>query len=321
MTTKEEALTYVKTLAEKNIITKNELDRAYSSGSIVTADVAPAGIQSILYYIGGAIVFVGIAILVGQNWSALGFATKVLATLGTSVAAYIVGLLFCEDPKTEKAGYAFYLISALVMPVGLYVVFDNFGFDVASYEIQSIISAILFGMYASSYVLFRKNVFALFSIFFGTWLFFSLTGLIAGGIYFDDTFDQYRILAVGASYMLLGYSFSESERAPLTGFLYGFGILGFLGSALALGGWDPNQNIFWELVYPLLVFGALFLSVYVKNKAFLVFGTIFLMGYIFKITSEYFSSGLGWPLVLVITGLAMIGVGYMSISLKNKYLS
>jgi len=45
------------------------------------------------------------------------------------------------------------------------------------------------------------------------------------------------------------------------------------------------------------------------------------MAYILKITFEYFSSGLGWPLALVIAGLAMIGVGYMSISLKKKYLS
>jgi len=40
-----------------------------------------------------------------------------------------------------------------------------------------------------------------------------------------------------------------------------------------------------------------------------------------EITSEYFSTGLGWPLALVIAGLAMIGVGYMSLSLKKKYLT
>ena len=79
--------------------------------------------------------------------------------------------------------------------------------------------------------------------------------------------------------------------------------------------------MFWELIYPGLVFGALFLSVHIKSKAFLTWGTLFLMAYILKITSEYFSSGLGWPLALVIAGLAMIGVGYMSLSLKKKYLS
>ena len=44
------------------------------------------------------------------------------------------------------------------------------------------------------------------------------------------------------------------------------------------------------------------------------------MFYILKITSEYFTEGLGWPLALVLAGLAMIGVGYVSLSVSRKYL-
>lgn len=326
MATKEDVLLYIKTLAEQKIITKEELDTAYSSGSGITTDavlVNKLGISEILYYIGGGIVFLGIAIFLSQNWSTLGFGTKVLATLGAGIAAYFVGVLFSGNERTETVGSAFYLISALVMPIGLYVVFDNAGFDASSYGSQSLISGILLGMYALSYVLYRKNVFTLFSILFGTWLFFSFTSYMIGGIPFFDIgkFYEYRLLVVGISYMLFGYAFSKNERAPLSNFLYGFGILGFLGSALALGGWKPEQNVFWELIYPGFIFGALFLSVHIKSKSFLTWGTLFLMAYILKITSEYFSSGLGWPLALVIAGLSMIGVGYMSLSLKKKYLS
>lgn len=326
MTTKEEVLQYIKTLAEQKIVSKDELDLAYDSGSEIKTDIVLTkkfGIAEILYYIGGAIVFLGIAILLAQNWSTLGFGTKVLATLGAGVAAYFVGLLFSRDERTETVSSAFYLISALVIPMGLYVVFDNAGFDASSYGSQSLISGILFGMYLLSYIVFRKNVFTLFSILFGTWLFFSLTSfMIGGGAYFDSwKFYEYRVLVAGITYMLIGYAFSKNERALLSNFLYGFGILGFLGSALLLGGWEPNQNVFWELIYPGLIFGALFLSVHIKSKSFLTWGTLFLMAYILKITSEYFSSGLGWPLALVIAGLAMIGVGHMSLSLKKKYLA
>jgi len=252
MATKEEVLQYIKTLAEQKIVTKDEIDLAYDSGSGIKTDMVltkKLGIAEILYYIGGAVVFLGIAILLVQNWSTLGFGTKVLATLGAGVAAYFVGVLFSRDERTETAGSAFYLISALVIPMGLYVVFDNAGFDASSYGSQSLISGILFGMYMLSYVVFRKNVFTLFSILFGTWLFFSLTSfMVGGGPYFDDwKFYEYRVLVAGITYMLIGYAFSKNERASLSNFLYGFGILGFLGSALALGGWEPNQNVFWEL--------------------------------------------------------------------------
>ena len=326
MTTKEEVLQYIKSLSEKKVITRNELTEAYDSGSKIKQDVAltkKPGIAEILYYIGGMIVFLGISILLWQNWHTLGFGTKVLATLGSGIAAYFVGLLFSKNKSTETASSAFYLISALVTPMGLWVVFDNAGFDASSYGSQSLISGIMLSTFLASLVVLRKNVFTLFSILFGTWLFFSLTSWMVGGApYFNDwKFYMYRVLVAGVAYILMGYAFSKNERAPLSGFLYGFGILGFLGAALALGRWKPNQNVFWELIYPGLVFGALFLSVYIKSKAFLTWGTFFLMAYILKITSEYFSTGLGWPLALVIAGLAMIGVGYMSLLIKKKYLS
>lgn len=326
MATKEEVLQYIKLLAEQKVISKEELDAAYDSGSGIKTDVVltkKLGVAEILYYIGGAIVFLGISILLWQNWHTLGFGTKVLATLGSGIAAYFVGLLFSRNKGTETVGSAFHLISALVTPMGLWVVFDNAGFDASSYGSQSLISGIMLGTYLLSLLVFRKNIFTLFSILFGTWFFFSFTSfMIGGGAYFDNwKFYEYRVLVAGIAYMLLGYAFSKNERAPLSGFLYGFGILGFLGAALTLGSWKPNQNVFWELIYPGLVFGALFLSVQIKSKSFLTFGTLFFMAYILKITSEYFSSGLGWPLALVIAGLAMIGVGYMSISLKKKYLS
>src|ERR1035437_1194618 len=202
MATKEEILQYIKTIGEQKIVTKDELDLAYDSGSGIKTDVVltkKLGIAEILYYIGGVIVFLGISILLWQNWSTLGFGTKVLATLGAGVAAYFVGLLFSRDEKTETVGSTFYLISALVMPLGLYVVFNNAGFDANSYGSQSLISGILFGMYLLSYVVFRKNVFTLFSILFGTWLFFSLTSFMIGsGLYFDNwKFYEYRVLVAG----------------------------------------------------------------------------------------------------------------------------
>lgn len=313
-------------LAEQKVITKEDLEMAYDLGSGNEENVhsnKKIGIAEILYYIGGGIVFLGITILIFQNWSTLNVFTRILATFGASIAAYFVGLLFDRDERTKNISSAFYLIFALVAPIGLYVIFDNAGFDINSYGLQSSIWAIILSSCFLSYMLFKKNIFVFFSIIFGTLLFFSFTSfIISGSLYFQDLkFNEYRVLIAGLSYILLGYAFSKSERAPLSAFLYGFGILGFLGSALALGGWSPEQNVFWELIFPVLVFGAIFISINIKSKAFLTWGTIFLMAYILKITSEYFSSGLGWPLALVIAGLAMIGVGYLSISIRKKYLS
>jgi uncharacterized membrane protein len=327
MNTKEEVLAVIETLAKEHAITRDEVTRAYDQGANVVHREEAAlskkvGIAEVLSYIGGAIVFIGIVIFMGQNWSVLSFETKLLATLGAGIASYLVGVIIGRKEHLNGVSAAFHLIAALVLPTGIFVVFQEAGIDAGDSGVQTIISAILFAMYLASFGVFRKTIFALFSIIFGTWLFFALTSyLVSNNPYFNtEMFYEYRALAIGLTYLLFGYSFAKGSMTGLSGFLYGFGILWFLGSALALGGWEPNQNVFWELFFPALVFATLFLSVQLKSRAFLVFGSLFLIAYIFKITAEYFTEGLGWPLSLVLAGLLMIAVGYMSLTLNKKYI-
>jgi len=323
---KKELLKHIQSLASQQAITKDEVNSAFDAG-IHHGDVAEeashqAGISHILYYIGGAVVFLGISVLIWQHWKALSGATKVLSTLGSGIAAYVAAVFLSREERFEVASRAFYFISALVMPLGLHVTFYVSGLETGSPGVQSIVSGILLATFLLSYFVNRKTVFALFNIIFGTWLFFSFTSfLISGRPGFGWEFSAYRVLCTGLAFALLGYYFTKTPHRALTGALYGFGVFCFLGAALALGDWKPHQNWFWELIFPGLIFGVMFLSVYLKSKAFLTFGSLYLIAYIFKITGEYFAESLGWPLVLVLTGLGLIAIGYLHFNLKRKYLS
>lgn len=323
---KEQLIQEIKNSAAQKLIKKDEIIAAYNEGAGVKKDRALTrhiGISEILYYIGGAIVFIGIAVLIGQNFDTLNNTVKILVTLGSGLLAYIIGIIFCRKEKLNTIGQAFYFISALVLPIGLYVIFDMAGLYIEALVTQSLISGIILIFYLLSYLIFKKNIFIIFSIIFGTILFVTLTS------YFVDSnpnidlekFSQYQLLTVGLTFMLLGYLFSRGDKKFLVGPLYGFGSFFFLGSALILGGWPPEQNVFWEVAFPFLVFGVIFLSVYLKSKALLTFGSIFLMGYILKITSEYFAEGLGWPISLMIGGLLLIFIGYFTLRLKKKYFT
>lgn len=322
---KKELLKHIQSLASQQAITKDEVTSAFDAGirGDVPSEVShQAGISHILYYIGGAVVFLGISVLIWQHWTALNSATKILSTLGSGIAAYIAAVFLSREERLEITSRAFYFISALVMPLGLHVTFHVAGLDTGSHGVQSIVSGILLATFLLSYFVNRKTVFTLFNIIFGTWLFFSFTSFIVGGRPgFDWEFSAYRVLCTGLVYALLGYYFTTTSHRALTGALYGFGVFCFLGAALALGDWKPHQNWFWELIFPGLVFGVMFLSVYLKSKAFLTFGSLYLIAYIFKITGEYFAESLGWPLVLVLTGLGLIAIGYLHFNLKRKYLS
>lgn len=322
---KKELLKHIQSLASQQVITKDEVTSAFDAGirGEVPDEVSrQTGISHILYYIGGAIVFLGISVLIWQQWTSLNSATKILSTLGSGIASYIAAVFLSREERLEIASRAFYFISALVMPLGLHVTFYVAGLDTGSHGVQSIVSGILLVTFLFSYFVNRRTVFLLFNIIFGTWLFFSFTSFLIGSRpNFGWEFSAYRVLCTGLVYALLGHYFTTTSHRALTGALYGFGVLCFLGAALALGDWKPNQNWFWELVFPGLVFGVVFLSVYLRSKAFLTFGSLYLITYIFKITSEYFAQSLGWPLVLVLTGLGLIAIGYLHFNLKRKYLA
>ena len=322
---KEELLRHVRHLAAQQLVTRDEVTTAFDAGVGGDMDIEAtpqAGITRILYYVGGAVVFLGISVLVHQHWSALNNATKIVSTLGSGVAAYIAATLLMRDERLDAVATALYFLSALVTPLGLHVTFYVAGFDMGSHAVQSVVSGILLVTFLLAYFLYRKTVFTLFNIIFGTWLFFSITNLLIGSNpYFGWQFFAYRVLCTGLVYALLGYYVTQTAHRALTGVLYCFGVLLFLGAAMALGDWKPHQNWFWELSFPGWVFGVMFLSVYVKSKAFLTFGSLYLMAYILKITSEYFTQSLGWPLALVLTGFGLIASGYLYFNLKQKYLS
>lgn len=321
---KKELLKHIQDLASQQAITKDEVNSAFDAGIYGDAEKVShqSGISHILYYIGGAVVFLGISVLIWQHWTALSGATKILSTLGSGIAAYMAAVFFSREDRLEVTSRAFYFISALVMPLGLHVTFYVSGLDTGSLGVQSIVSGILLATFLLSYSVNHKTVFVLFNIIFGIRLFFSFTSFLVSGLPgYGWEFSAYRVLYTGLAFTLLGYYFTETPHRALRGALYGFGVFCFLGAALALGDWKPHQNVFWELIFPGLIFGVMFLSVYLKSKSFLTFGSLYLIAYIFKITEEYFAESLGWPLVLVLTGLGLIAIGYLHFNLKRKYLS
>lgn len=325
---KTQLLNQITTFSEKNQITKEEVLLAFNAGhknESKNALTRELGVSEMLYFIGGFIVFVGIAVLISQNWNSLGSAAKILVTLGFGVVAYCSGLLLNKEEKYGTLGAALHFIAALVLPIGLWVAFNLAGFLNSDSLVQTLISGMLFAMYFSSYFLLKKSLFLFFTIAYGTWLFFALTNFLIGGnpIFSDISFYEYRFLFAGLTYLFLGYYFSSSssQEKALTGPLYGFGSLFVLGATLALGGWSPHQNLFWELLAPLLIFAFFYLSVYLKAKSFLTFGTCALMLYVLKITGEYFAGSFGWPIALVTSGLGLIVIGYYAFTINKKYLS
>ncbi len=318
---KQELLRSVTQLAAEKQLSKAELLDAYSAGA------AQAGVphhkfnlSSILYYIGGAIVFLGIAILIYQNWDVLSGFTKIVATLGIAIATFVAGIILRKDSRTAQVSDPMFLISGLVAPISLFVLINQLGSDPSRPINQLLVAAVLFVLFFAAYQLIKKTVLEFFTFAFATALLFAIVNFLtstAPGPNYTTIF-EYTFLATGTAYMCFGWWYSQTCRA-LAGALNFFGVLFLLGASLFLGSYYPNQNIFWEIAAPFLALAVMFASVKIRSGVYLVLGAIALMVYILKITGEYFSGSLGWPVALMIAGLLFIAVGFYSVRIKRRF--
>ncbi len=130
---------------------------------------------------------------------------------------------------------------------------------------------------------------------------------------------EYRFLLLGASYVILAYGFHLRYKT-LTAWTYAAGTFMFLGASFALGGFKPDVNQWWEIAFVGTWFALIALSTYTKSKAMLIIASLYLMAYILKLTSEYFSDVIGWPLALIAAGIVLIAIAYGTYTTNRRYL-
>jgi len=64
----------------------------------------------------------------------------------------------------------------------------------------------------------------------------------------------------------------------------------------------------------------IFLSTYVRSRTLLLVGTLSMLAYIGYYTAKHFANTLGWPIALVIIGIALIGMSALAVRINNKYI-
>ncbi len=320
---KESVLTKVTELSASKRISRQELLDAFTrgQGKIRRPKQSKLTLTNILYAIGALIVVIGIFLFFEQRWATLPSIARILVTFGSGIASYMMGMLFTRVPNMKGVAFAFFLIFAILTPFGISVTLDELDYRSPTLNQDNIIFFTMFAWTITSFLLLRMEIFRVFSVIFGSFFFFSATGALLDSnpvVFTNDTF-EYRFLTLGASYFFLGYGVQKHTNL-LAQFLYAIGTAMFLGAALSLGGYAPDAKVFWEIIYIGLNFGILFLSVVLRSRTTLVFGSLFLMAYIMKITAEYFSDSFGWPISLIISGLALIAIGYTTLLIGKQYI-
>jgi hypothetical protein len=286
-------------------IEKQSLDGDSSSHKVV----------NILYTIGAIIAIVGIVILLAQNWMEIGFAGRVLSTLGIALATYIIGFITRASHQSHLSQIMFF-ISAVIAPIGSFVLLDEAGVDM-SLSVNLALALILTIIYTVAYFATRRHILVLVSVGYATWTYFAL--LLKMFSFGDVPAEilKWATLIAGVAYILIarGYESKESssQGRSVSGVLYAAGTLAVLGAGISFGG-------AFDIIFIALLFAGFYGSIFFKSRGMLLLSALFLMIHIGKLTAEYFADSIGWPVALIFIGFVVIAVGYGTLWLNRKFI-
>ena len=313
MTDKAEALEAIVTLAREHGISQDDISAALSTGLDSTGpdteDHKSTILMRVLAYLGGIFVFAGLGVFIAMNWDSMNFAARVVITLGSGIAAFVMALIAVNDERYEKAATPLFLIAALLQPAGLLVIFEEFYAGDEWDTIGLLVSGV---MAAQQLMTFFKTQ--------RTTLLF--TGLVFVGafalILFDKIGIDYTITALimGASILSLSAGLGGTKHEVMTPFWYLIGSMWLL-----FGVFDLIEGTPIEVLFIAAASALVYMSTVVRSRTLLFVSTVAMLSYIGYFSAEHFVDSIGWPIALVLFGLLLIGMSALAFRINKKYIA
>lgn len=127
--------------------------------------------------------------------------------------------------------------------------------------------------------------------------------------------DSLAAIITGLSVCGLAYGLKRDEMPSLSEFAI------FVGSAMIYCGFfDEVAHGPLETTFPLVAIGMMYASGIVQSPSMLITAVLAILGFIGYYTTQYFIHSAGWPIALMIMGIAFLAVGSMAIRIKRNYL-
>jgi hypothetical protein len=303
---KEDALQDIVKLARHNNITLGEIQEALRATS---AGKPPSSLLSKLFgYFGGILVFAGICVFVGMQWDSMGKAAHVIITLGTGFVLFLMALATLTDERYARAATPLFLASSLFQPTGILVMLKEYGHGGDERYAILFMAGVMLIQHGATFWAKRRTIMAFTSITFGSIFFATLFNLM-------EITPNLCGTVFGASLMCIAYALTHSRHAAIAAFWYLVGSL-----SLLLSVFDAVKDTSYEIVSLGITAFMIFLSTFVRSRTLLFVSTIAMLCYISYFTEEHFAHTLGWPISLIICGLALLGMGSFAMKLNNKYI-
>ncbi|ODS23686.1 hypothetical protein AB835_07755 [Candidatus Endobugula sertula] len=302
---KETALAQITQLAQEFDVSLDEIGARFTQKN--NQDKSDKWLSRLLGYLGGAFVFGGLALLISMLWDDLSSVARVIITYGPGLVTFILSIIVLKDPRYDKASTPLFLMSAILLPTGMFVFLHEY----AKGDDGQLAAMIVFGILACHFLgaffpLKRTSL-----LFFG-YLFWN--GSI--GILMERAGVSGEILGIilGVSIMMVAWSIDQTKHRAIAPFWYFLGSIGLLWSIFDLiEGISPIDILY----LPLTIF-LMLVSTRIHSRTLLFISTLALLGFLGYYTGEYFADTTGWPIALIIMGFMLISVSAYAVQLGKK---
>jgi hypothetical protein len=304
-----EALEQIATLAREHTLSIDDIAAALRAPASQTA--APRGrgvLVHVLGALGGTFVFAGIGVFIALQWSDLNSAARVLVTLGSGLALFVLAWMAVRDRRFDKAATPLFLAAAALEPTGMLVAFDEFGSGGDWRWAALITTGVMSVQFVCAFAALTRSTLLFFAILFGT--LFSWTALDL-----MDADETLIALVMGAAMLLAAVGVDRSGRGGITPFWYFAG-----SSAFLYGFFDMVEDTPVEIIFLAASAGFVYASVLVHSRTLLAVATLAILAYTAYFTGEHFVDSVGWPLALVAFGLLLIGLSAVAFRIDRQYV-
>ena len=280
-------------------------------------------IPKVLFSIGGLIALVGILVLLANNWDTIGFAGRWIVTMGLGVTFFVSAGIIAKKQEFDILSQVFFVLSAFGLSIGSFVWIGETSLSAwKGYDILTLVASLNLGVFSIALYVYRKSVLHIIVTTFFTLLVNALVSRFIENSGYDfftiKDILAYVSMCMGVLYLVYASWIRSinmtTDSSPVYRFLIFSAFCSFFFGGLFLGG-------FWNVLYPLVAIGGVSLSVYLRSQIGLTVTGIAIAIYCIKISIQYFSDSIGFSLTLLLSGLCIIGLGYLTYALNKKYIS
>ena len=308
MESKRQAMERILEIAHQHGLTPADIETAFSDTG-ESKEPSSSILGRILGYLGGTFIFAGLSIFISLNWADMNTAARIIVTLGSGIAVFIMALVASGDERYVRVRTPLYLIAAALQPVGILIAIDELS-SLGDWHHAAMLTAAIMTVQQTAVFWQKRDTTLLFtSLFFALWFFGVTLDLLNVG-------DELIALILGTSIVSLCVGLERTPHKGMNPFWY------LLGSSLFLYGlFDLLQHTAIELAFLGAACACVFLSTWLRSRTLLFTSTVAILAYLSYFTSEHFLESLGWPLVLIVLGLVFMALSTIAIRINKRYIS